>query len=380
MSSKNSADLGLVLGSLIAVVGLTLLLVAMPVLRQGPNWALDFMAYRDAALRLGSDGSLYAAATLAGSFSPGPTGLYVYPPPLGITVSPLTVWSFEVGAMMWYALHIVALIAACAIMPVQLSVRLAAFGVAALSFAVLRDLTMGNVSVLLLLPMAVGWRWLGRPLGSVALAIAASVRVSYGLYLIWFALRRAWLPLAWMAAAGLVLIVASLPFVGLDGYRDYLTLLGNVGDTTGVLRNSDLASAALELGVPGELAGWALVPGFAVATAAVLFGLRRDAEVGYMVTLGASYLLTPLLWDHYLAVLVLPASFVAARGRPWALALPLLSWLPALLLPFVVVLATLLPFVARDRKPDATGASPAGRRERQASIGQDTRGTVAPAA
>ncbi|MFO7532979.1 MAG: glycosyltransferase family 87 protein [Candidatus Limnocylindrales bacterium] len=348
--------MGLVLSTVAAIVGLLLLLMAMPILRQGPNWALDFLAYRDAALRLGSDGSLYAAATLVDSFHPGPTGLYVYPPPLGISVSPLSGWSFEAGATMWYLLHIVALVATCALMPVQLSIRLAAFGVAAMSFAVLRDLTMGNVSVLLLLPMAVGWRWLDRPLGSVALAIAASVRISYGLYLIWFALRRAWPQVVWMGAAGMALIVVSLPFVGIDGYRDYLTLLGNVGDTTGVLRNSDLASSALKLGVPGELAGWALVPGFAVATAAVLLGLRRDAEVGYMITLGASYLLTPLLWDHYLAMLVLPASFVAARGRPWALALPLLSWLPAVLLPFVLILAALLPLAARDRKPDATGA------------------------
>jgi hypothetical protein len=67
-----------------------------------------------------------------------------------------------------------------------------------------------------------------------------------------------------------------------------------------------------------------------------------------MVTLSATLLLAPLLWDHYLSSLVLSAAFLAQRGRPWALALPLLSWLPAELLPFVVLLAMTLPFVARD--------------------------------
>ena len=86
-----------------------------------------------------------------------------------------------------------------------------------------------------------------------------------------------------------------------------------------------------------ELAGWALVPGFVTAVAAILWSLRRDAEVGFMVTLTATLLLAPLLWDHYLSSLVLPAAFLAQRGRPWALALPLLSWLPAELLPFVVL-------------------------------------------
>jgi hypothetical protein len=70
-----------------------------------------------------------------------------------------------------------------------------------------------------------------------------------------------------------------------------------------------------------------------------------------MVTLAASYLLVPLLWDHYLSFLVLPAAFLAARGRPWALALPLLSWAPAQVLPFVVIAATLLPFLAHDPEP-----------------------------
>ena len=66
-----------------------------------------------------------------------------------------------------------------------------------------------------------------------------------------------------------------------------------------------------------------------------------------MVSLGASLLLSPLLWDHYLAMLILPAAFLAQRGRPWALALPMLSWLPPEALPFIVILGTLLPFLAR---------------------------------
>jgi hypothetical protein len=233
-------------------------------------------------------------------------------------------------------------------MPVRIPIRLAAFAIAALSFAVLRDVAMGNVSVLILVPVAAGWRWLDRPLGSVALAVAASVRVTFGAYLLWFLLRRAWPSAAWMVLAGLAIIIITLPFVGMDGYRDYLSTLLNLSDTTGVLRNSDLASAALSVGVPAELAGWALVPGYIAAAGAILASVRRDPEVGYMVTLSATILLAPLLWDHYLCSLVLPAAFLAQRGRPWALGLPLLSWLPAELLPFVVLLAMALPFLARD--------------------------------
>jgi hypothetical protein len=333
-----------------AVAGLGgLLLVAAPlVLRRGPNWALDFLAYRDAASRLAAEGSLYSSLTVSGPFHPGPTGLYLYPPPMGVAVTALSWSSFEAGALLWYGLHVVCLAAACALMPVRPDIRLATFGIAALTFAVLRDLTMGNVSVLLLLPLVAGWRWLDRPAGSVALGLAASVRVSYGAFLVWMLLRRAWTSAAWMALAGLALFLVTLPFVGVDGYRDYLATIGNLSDTTGVLRNSDLASAALALGVPLELAGLALYAGYLAAVAAIALSLRRDTEVGYMVTLGATMLLAPLLWDHYLSALLLPAAFLAQRGRPWALGLPLLSWLPAVSLPFVALLAVILPFLARD--------------------------------
>ena len=72
-----------------------------------------------------------------------------------------------------------------------------------------------------------------------------------------------------------------------------------------------------------------------------------------MVTLGATLLLSPLLWEHYLVSLLLPAAFLAQRGRPWALALPLLAWLPVAFLPLLAIAATLLPFLARSPSADA---------------------------
>ena len=64
-----------------------------------------------------------------------------------------------------------------------------------------------------------------------------------------------------------------------------------------------------------------------------------NARSPVMVAVTASLLLSPLLWDHYLALLVLPAAFLAQRWAPLALALPMLSWLPAVLHPVLVVVA-----------------------------------------
>jgi hypothetical protein len=115
--------------------------------------------------------------------------------------------------------------------------------------------------------------------------------------------------------------------------------------------------------MPIETAWLVLIPVYLLALGAVLVSRRRDPEVGFMVTAAAALLLAPLIWDHYLSLLLLPAAFLAERGRPWALVLPLLTWLPGELLPLVSIAALLLPFLARDKakpgddQPAASGPS-----------------------
>jgi hypothetical protein len=101
----------------------------------------------------------------------------------------------------------------------------------------------------------------------------------------------------------------------------------------------------------------------------VLLSLRRDRELGFMITLTASMLMVPLMWQYYLIMLVLPLALLAERWRPVVLLLLALFWLPSAFAPALVLatLALLFPL-------------PAGRRAGQASIGPHTRGTVAPAA
>ena len=152
-----------------------------------------------------------------------------------------------------------------------------------------------------------------------------------------------------MLAGGGTLFLLSLPFVGIDGYRDYFTMLGNVTGTGDLVANRHLTFTFIRLGMPVEVAWLVLLPVWALALVAVVVSRRKDPEVGFMVTAAASLLLAPLIWDHYLLLVLLPAAFLAERGRPWALAFPLLTWLPAALLAFVPIAALLLPFLARDR-------------------------------
>ena len=377
MSSQRRERIAL---SIIAVVGLFVGLawVAVMFLRfhqgeivdgemvyvYGDLWGYDFEAYANAAVRLVNEGSLYQAETLAGPFRPGPYGLYLYSPVLGVSLLPVAGMAIADSSIIWFGLRVIAMVVACGLMPVKPIVRVFAFVVATFSLAVIEDLVLGNVSVLLLLPLVVAWRWLDEPIGAIAQALAISVRPMLGILIVWQLLRRRWRAVAWTLAAGLVLMLLSLPFVGVGGYTDYITVLTNAGGFSGQHENRDIASTVLGLGADETVATLALFGGYAVAIAAMLLSLRRDPDIGFVVTVTASLLLSPLLWDHYLAMLVLPAAFLADRVRPVFILLPLLAWLPADFLPLVVVLAMLLPFLARDRavtrpaSPDTSGPSP----------------------
>ena len=123
-----------------------------------------------------------------------------------------------------------------------------AFAVVAFSFPVLKDAVLGNVSILLMLPLAIAWRWLDRPVGSIALAVGMALRPSLGVFLGWQLLRRRWHALAWTIGAGLVLIALTLPFVGIDGYRDFVAVLANLQVPGPGSENRDLGTVLADLG------------------------------------------------------------------------------------------------------------------------------------
>jgi alpha-1,2-mannosyltransferase len=331
----------------VCVVGSVVLIGAMAIWAgQAISWAYDFRAYYDAAVRLMQTGSPYQAETLSGPFSPGPFGLYLYAPPLALAIAPLTQLDVSAGAIVWLLLRMVAFGALCWLLPVSRPIRLAMIGIAAISAPVLNDLRLGNISILVTLLSVVAWRTLDRSPSGVAMALAALARPTMAVLFVWWLARRIWRPVLAAVATVVLVIVATLPFMGIERWLDFATVLRNVSNVTGVWRNADLGSALLQLGGPAWAAPLALFAGYVVAVGAILLSLRRDRELSFIVTATATLLLSPLLWDHYLTQLILPAAFLASRGHIWGLALPLLAWLPLPLLPLVAVAGTLLPFMA----------------------------------
>ena len=347
----------------LAIAAVVWLVVAAAILHGSPGWGYDFEAYLLAAGRLGRGDPLYLSWMLAGPFRPGPFGLYLYAPPLAIATLPLTAFSSIAATDAWFVLRAALFIAACGLMPVSRRIRLLIFAIATVSEPVLTDLNLGNVSIVVMFLAVVAWRYLDRPHGSVAIAVAMSLRPTMGLFLVWWIVRRRWRAAAWTLAAGACLVAMTLPFAGPGTYVDYFRMLGHLSDMTGVANNSDLASTASRYGASTPISQALLVGGYAIAIVTAAWSLRRDREVGFMVVLGATLLLSPLLWDHYLVDLLLPSAFLASRGRPWALALPLLTWLPGPIMPLLALAATIMPLLAlRNGGRDRSAGEPGGER------------------
>jgi hypothetical protein len=114
-----------------------------------------------------------------------------------------------------------------------------------------------------------------------------------------------------------------------------------------------------QLGVSREvawLAQWAAT--VLVVVAVVFAALRRPTAVSYLVVVVATQLLSPILWDHYAMLLLLPVAWLLDRGRAWAALIPLatcvvlVGWIP----PFVYPLAFAVTIVAllAERRIEAT--------------------------
>lgn len=343
----------------VALLALGLFVLQLMAFRNSPAWGFDLEAYLDAARRLARGdllrgGSIYDPETLSGPFRPGPYKLFLYSPPFAVAMLPFTAVSIDSAAVVWYVGRLVLLAVACAVLPVRPAIRCLVFAIAALTNPVIVDMNLGNVSVLVTSLLAITWRWLDRIPGCVALALAMTVRPVLGLVLVWSLLRRRWWAVAWTVVAGLAIVLVSLPFVGLVGFGEYLTVIRNVYDVTGQDNNMDVGSAVLRVGGGPLLASLALYAGFAVGVGAMLASLRYDRQTGFMVTIGATLLLSPLLWDHYLTTLLLTGAFLAHRGRWWGLGLPLLAWVSGPVTPLLALGATVLPFLVRQPVDTAT--------------------------
>ena len=329
----------------LGAVGVGILLLVAVAFVGSSGFGYDYEAYDLAARRIAVGGALYPPG-LAEAYNSGQyAGLYLYPPPLAVALVPLTALGPAQAVLGWLVLRLVLLVAGVALLPISALARGAVMAVASISFPVWYDLNLGNLSIVLFALSALIWRFRDGPVSPVLLAVAGAVRYPFGLVLVSWLLQRRWRAVGVTLVAGVLIGAATLPFVGIQGWFDYLGAIRALGDVSAGEHNISLATTANALGIPGPEGLWVAL-GIAVAVVAAAWSaLRRDPETALVVALTGTILFFPFFHPHYLVQLLIPAAFLAGRGQWWGLVLPLLGWLPGAALAPVAILATLAPLL-----------------------------------
>jgi len=288
---------------------------------QAGTLGFDFLSYDLAVRRFFDGGILYDQSfDYTGAF-----GLFYYPPPFVLLAAPLSVVDPAVAAWIFTAILAATFALAVAILPVSRTIRWVILLLGGLSWPLVYAIKLGQVGPILLLTFAIGWRWMDRPWRfGAATAVGTAIKIQPFLLFGWALLtgrRRA-------AAVGLgvlaVLALAATLVAGPTSWIDQATLLARVSKPIETPHNFTPGRVAFEAGA-GQALAWAVQIANWVSVAAVVLWatLRCTPVASYLAVVIASQLISPILWDHYALMLLLPVAWLVSRGQRWAVIIPL---------------------------------------------------------
>jgi hypothetical protein len=249
---------------------------------------------------------------------------FVYPAPAAFLMAPFGALPWSVAVVAFTLSLVLALVLALRLLEVR-DWRCYAVALACLPMA--SSIMIGTLSPFLALGAAAAWRYRDRR-WVVATAIAAVVVTKILLWplAIWLVATRRFRSAATTITLGICLLFGSWALLGFSGLLDYPHRLGRVA---GLEQDKSYSPFALfrSLGMPTESARLALVVLTIVAIAAIVAVARgHDGDRrSFVVALLAGLLVSPIVWLHYLVVLIVPIALYRPRlGAAWLV--PLAYW------------------------------------------------------
>ena len=237
-------------------------------------------------------------------------GPYPYPPLPALAAIPLTVLPFDVAGVLVMAALVAAALATLRVLDVR---DWRCYGLALLWPPVLSAVQTGNVTLWFGLAAAVAWRYRDRLL-PVSASVGLTLAVKFFLWplVVWLAATRRLAGAVVSCVVGAVLLLVSWAVIGFAGLVDYPDLVRRLEDTVGE-DSYTLYIVGLDLGLPSGAARalW-LGLGLGLLAAVVVLGRRGDERSAFLLALAASIALTPIVWLHYFALLLV----VVALARP----------------------------------------------------------------
>jgi hypothetical protein len=249
----------------------------------------------------------------------------VYPPLSIVGALPLAPLDFEVAYAVWALLLLGAVVAALLIVGVR---DWRCHALALLSPPVLQSAYVGNITLLLALPLALAWR--SKELSvraGLALGTAIAIKPLLVPMVGWLLITRRFTASAVAVASSVALAVGPWAAIGFDGFREYPRLLDRIDSIYG-LGSYSVPSAFWQIAERSDVRHLiCLVVAVVFFGAAVVLRNSRDGDIRtFSIMLTACIAASPIVWPHYLALLLVPIGIVCPRVGPlwlYPYALPL---------------------------------------------------------
>ncbi|MGH2407817.1 MAG: GNAT family N-acetyltransferase [Candidatus Limnocylindrales bacterium] len=311
----------------LAVVAVAYRAIQFAQLSAQPQFGYDLSFYWSAARHLLTGQPPYDAAQLSGTYVPQGGGFYLYPPLLAVLFIPLAA-IFPDGsgqvAWLWSAFGAAILLATVVWLASAERIARDRRGLLLLLAAVFAfppvvgELVLGNVHLELLGLFALAWYGVrrgdrrGEAIAGLAIALAGLIKVLPFLLLVWFVATRRWRAVAWTIGGAMVIAAATVPITGLQPWLDFPTVLANHGAPADP---TDALAPAVWIGaLTGPLVARLIVVSLGVV--AVIWAARRlTVPASYAVAVATATLIAPSVFQHYLAMLVLPLLLALAHSR-----------------------------------------------------------------
>ena len=239
----------------------------------------------------------------------------VYPPVFILAAVPLALLPVTAASWLWFALLGGAMLASMWIVGVR---DWRCLVLAVTSPVVVHGLWYGNLTILLVLPLALAWRYRNRPrIAGLAVGVAVAAKLFVWPLVVWLLLTRRFRAAGWAVGSAAVLVLGAWAVVGFDGLRDYPRLLRVVQDVYAI-RSVSLSTVAGALGAPVWLAvAVAGAAGIVVIGAAAWVVARPDGDRrAFALLVGGCILASPIVWPNYPALLFVPIAITWPRLAP----------------------------------------------------------------
>lgn len=296
------------------------LLVMIVVSTAGQQYGFDFHgSLWEASRDIVAGRNPYPPATADG-VAPGDE--FVYPPLPALLSIPLGVMPYPWAAGVMTALLLLAMAAAL----LALGVRdWRCHGATLASILLLHDVRLGAITPLLVLGVALVWRFRDSTYAAVPFALVVVAKVFFWPLGIWLLATRRVRAVGIAVVLTLGLVLASWAVIGFAGMKEYpelLSVLARVEQADGY----SVVAAAMSAGMAAAAARVvAVCLGVALLAWAWRAGRRGSDLRSFAMVIGACFVLTPILWLHYFLLLYVPIAIRSPRfSAGWLL--PLAFW------------------------------------------------------